>query len=216
MISPGIVYAANGSVGSVVVTGNMTDTSTSGENRVLARRGIEKVVAASLSYSKTSNPDGGCRIIANRTPRVNNGGFELTDGKLGRLETTSGDCKALVQAFGLGSGSTDGIFIAGHLQGDLEKEIGFSSVPDGPASPPITKPIRIAGDLNAAITSDGALASTGSIIIGGSLNSIITIREGQPIAGQIIINANNNGGIWAASAAMSSVEHYPMTMYRST
>ncbi|MCC6229583.1 MAG: hypothetical protein IT432_10185 [Phycisphaerales bacterium] len=177
----GAINSFAGSIGSVVVHGDINNGTAAANIRAL--KGIGLVESNTITSSF---------ISANW-----DGTSSTHDGRIGRIETLTGNCNAIIQASTISDSSPgNGIFIAGNCT----KEIGFNSA-NNPSNPlPINKPIVIGGNLEngGLVTMDGDFTSV--LRINGALNGDIRLRKSRFLTGQIIINgAAANNGAWGPS-----------------
>lgn len=183
-----------GTIGSLQVTGMITDNYMSGQYPIRAYRGIGRITAGSIQNA---------HIIANADQIMN------VPAVINTLVTTSGGFSGDLQAEGIVAGpqGSQGIQIAGDFSGTMSlRGTGIQS------------PVVIQGSVLSTsastfnIDSIGVLPSSASIKIGGSLLGNIWIGHApvSSLLGQVIIGANGTGSsIWAGAIKEDGVTLSP-------
>lgn len=148
-------------------------------------------LSATAGIDSVSAPSIQGRIVANA------GG---STGIIKRFATTAGAFSGTLEAYGLESDQANpGVSIAGQLSGNIQ--IGARGVRE-------------------PISATSALTSTGSIVIGGDLRDDATddgriTLPANGLQGQVIINASNNGSVWAGNVTVGTTTLSPIPYYNN-
>lgn len=216
------VYVLNDQVGSITVSHLETLQVDQVNSNIQSTRGFFKVKCASVGSGCSSMKQTAGKISLIRVAGTGNCNFDIeangngsgTDGDIDEIDVGGEFSQDTSPYPHITAGGRIGSITAGTLRNTISanEEIGFITTTVGGFKGSLTTPrlydsagsrMQIAGAFEAVTTLSDGLPSDSTIVIGswsGDQNTGITnlfeLQSPHRLAGQIIINTYNSGGVW--------------------